>query len=144
MVCIVKSKEMKAKHYINVLFCLLCLAAGVWIGRETIPTKEELVELDPVSGMSEVPVPDREEIPANPALPTKPDTVWMEKVAYVVQKIDTAAIIQDYIMKRSYNLTLFDNEMGRLVISPVVQYNKLEPVLWSFTPIQKRIYREPK
>jgi hypothetical protein len=133
---------MKAKYCIFI--CLLCIGIGFLGGRRTIPTKEKLVKLAPISGTSEKPVADREEIPVNPVLPVKADTVWMEKIAYVAQKVDTAAIIQDYISKRSYNLTLFDNEMGRLVISPVVQYNKLEPVSWSFTPIQKQIYRQPK
>ena len=133
---------MKTKYFI--LICLLCIGIGYWAGRRTLPTTEKTVKLAPVSGTSEQPVADREEIPVNPVLPVKADTVWMEKIAYVAQKVDTAAIIQDYISKRSYNLTLFDNEMGRLVISPIVQYNKLEPVSWSFTPIQKQIYREPK
>lgn len=57
----------------------------------------------------------------------------------IIQEVDTAKIIEDFLLERQYDLTLFDDDKGKLDIRPVVQYNKLQKVDYSFTPIHQRV-----
>ena len=130
---------------ILIFLLLLCtvFTAGFLIGRKTIntETKIEYVKLEPVSGSigNNQLKPDKEEIPKNPVLPIKIDTV------YFTAKVDTAAIIADYMLKRSYSiLALNSKEIGTLKLFPTVQYNQLSAFDYEFTPVQKQstIYME--
>ncbi len=53
-------------------------------------------------------------------------------------KQDTLNIMKDWASTRSYEKTLFDNDSGRCDVSFDVQYNQLNNLQYSFTPI----YRE--
>ena len=130
------------------LLCIISFIVGAiisfFIGRKTIDvkTKTEYIKQEPVEGSADVKqlTPFKEEIPTNPVLPVKFDTV------YLVAQIDTAAIIADYIVKRYYDITAFDNsQYGTLKLLPTLQYNKLSDLSWEFTPIQVKttVYKEP-
>lgn len=142
---------MKIKYIILTGF--ICLVIGFIVGRKTVDTetKVEYIKLGPVSGSisNNQLEPVKEEIPLNPHLPLRIDTVYNDSVRteikYMVQKVDTAAIIADYILKKSYNVTAFDSkELGTLKLFPTIQYNRLSGLDYEFTPIQKQvtIYRE--
>lgn len=75
----------------------------------------------------------------------KGDTVKINEIEYISTIPDTAKIIEDFLIRREYEFDVFDNENGKLIVSPVVQYNRLQAFDYSFTPIQKEItrYREP-
>lgn len=125
---------------------------GFFIGRQTINKETEInyVTGIPVKGsvssnqFSQV----KEEKPNSPVLPTKEIEVQyrdtgslkiISEIKYLYRVVDTAAIIEDYILKRSYVLTAFDNkENGKLLLYPTVQYNKLTGIDYDFTPIQKQ------
>ncbi len=65
------------------------------------------------------------------------DTVY--KDVPVVDRDETIkATIEDWNLKREYNRMLFNNENGKLSISLAVQYNELQKLSYSFTPIQKQ------
>ena len=133
---------MKTKYVI--LTTTTCFLLGFFVGRKTInqETKIEYIQLEPITGSvdKEELIPVKETITEAPDLPMKRDTIYLDSLIYIAQKVDTAAIIEDYIKLREYNLTLFDNkEIGKLNISPTVQYNKLIGLDYSFTPIQQRI-----
>ena len=51
--------------------------------------------------------------------------------------VDTAAIIEDWITKREYKQTLFDNTHGKLDIDFTVQYNKPTDLRYSYIPIKE-------
>lgn len=139
-----------------ILIALFSFVAGsiifFFIGRSTIKTETEIKYIpgETVSGsvsnnqFESV----KEEIPNKPLLPTKiieiqyKDTGRIKTITetkYMYQVVDTAAIIEDYIKKRTYAITAFDNtEQGKLLLYPVVQYNKLTGIDYLFTPMQKQ------
>lgn len=138
------------------LIALLSFVAGIiiffFVGRSAIKTETEIsyVPGETVSGSvsNNLFEPVKEEKPDKPLLPTKEieiqyrDTGSVKTITetkYLIQIVDTAAIIADFILKRSYSITAFDNkEQGKLLLYPTVQYNKLTGMDYDFTPIQKQ------
>ncbi len=108
-------------------------------------TKTELVSGETIRQ----PVDSRQFIPVEevsdpvPVLPVKEteiiyrDTGSIQtEIRYILQTVDTTAIIADYIKKRSYELTVFDNkEQGCLQLFPTVQYNTLTGLNVEYTPV---------
>ena len=132
---------------------ILALFGGIFIGRKTVNTKTkiEYIKQEPVFGSIDDNqlVPIKVEVPTLPYLPVRIDTVYKDsiqtEIKYIVQRVDTAAIIADYILKRSYNITAFDSkELGTLKLFPTVQYNQLLGLDYEFTPVLKQmtIYKE--
>jgi len=118
-------------------------AGGFYFGRKKIDTvtKTEYIKQEPITENigSDVITPVKVEIPTQPLYPVKYDTIFKLMV------VDTAAIIADYIAKKYYDITAFDNkELGTLKLLPTLQYNSLSELKYEFTPIQIRqtIYRE--
>lgn len=127
------------KSYIFIAVCIACLIIGFLVGRKTIDTKESvtLEHKESVSSIVRIPEP-KETKPASPVYKYKTDTINN----IIVQKVDTAQIIEDWIKNRNYNITLFDNDNGKLNIDASVQYNKLFDLQYTFTPIQKVITKQ--
>lgn len=98
--------------------------------------------------------PIKEESSDKPTLPMKQieiqyrDTGSTESITetrYIYQIVDTAAIIADYVLKRSYDVIAFDDmDKGKLRLFPVIQYNKLDAIDYEFTPVypQTSVYKE--
>lgn len=84
----------------------------------------------------------REFIPYVESIPQKPH--YPLKESQEKPTIDTTAIINDWIKNKSYNIPLFDNQYGKLDLDATLQYNSLQDIKYSFTPIQKTItkYKE--
>ncbi len=100
--------------------------------------KTEYKQQPPVSGIVTNLQAKTEETPENPILPIRIDTLRKDSIIYLFHKVDTDAIIADYIKKRSYDIILFDdNKIGRLEITPTIQYNKIDSIPFVFTPIHK-------
>jgi hypothetical protein len=126
---------MKTIHYIAI--ALVCLATGFITGRcttETV-TKTEYIEGEPVSGNISDIEPIVTETPEKNTLPVIIDTIFVDNIQYVVQKVDTAAIIREYEVKRFYRETLFNNQYGKLDVSFTSQYNKVSDLKYDFTPV---------
>ena len=142
------------KNKLALLFVVfLIFIGGFLIGRASMNTKTkiEYIKQEPVFGSIENSQLQsvKEEIPINPILPVRVDTVYKDsiktEIKYIVQKVDTTAIIADYILKRSYNITAFDSkELGTLKLFPTVQYNQLAGLDYEFTPVLKQmtIYKD--
>lgn len=130
---------MKKNTYLFIIACIACLIIGFLVGRKTIDTKESVTieHKEPVSSIVRIPEP-KETKPAIPVYKYKTDTINN----IIVQKVDTAQIIEDWIKSRNYNITLFDNDNGKLNIDANVQYNKLSDLQYTFTPIQKVITKQ--
>ncbi|MDR1114689.1 MAG: hypothetical protein LBL33_00770 [Tannerella sp.] len=137
---------MKTKYIL--LCCALCLiigtVAGFLTGRRTVERAESVryVKETPVTGKIELLEPFRVEIPSLPVLLTRTDTVYVDRVAYTREVVDTAGIIADYELRRLYKTQLFDNQYGKLDLSLSTQYNRLEDLSYEFTPVTKIVYRE--
>ena len=120
---------------------------GFLIGRSTVDTKEVIryIKDDPVSGTVTGLIPIHETVPDDPVLPLLFDTVYVDKFIYEYVRVDTAAIIRDYIASREYTPVLFDSpQMGKLSLSATVQYNKLSEISYEFLPVYKEVtkYKE--
>ncbi|MDR0872818.1 MAG: hypothetical protein LBN27_05040 [Prevotellaceae bacterium] len=57
---------------------------------------------------------------------------------YIMQSIDTLALIRDYILARDYRLTVIDNDtVGKCIVFATVQYNEITRFSAEFTPVQR-------
>lgn len=53
-----------------------------------------------------------------------------------VVRVDTPAIVNDYLVQRTYSQTFFNSkEQGKLIVSAVVQYNKQQDLAIDYTPV---------
>ena len=89
-----------------------------------------------------VPYPVHSEIPKLPNLPIKRDTIYLDSLIFIVEKVDTAEIIKDYITQKTYEFNVFDsNTLGKFDVKQQIGYNKLLSFDYTFTPITKTITR---
>jgi hypothetical protein len=133
-----KLLEFLKKYWLYIVIGLAALIIGFFLGRgntKTI-TKTVYIKGKEIHDSVPKPYPVTVYIPSDPILPTKPETIRIAgKPEYHVLKVDTAKIIANYIVKRSYKINAFDNKNGKLVIKPVVQYNELQSIPYDFTPM---------
>ena len=127
----------------RIIVILGLILIGFLIGRWSTPIKEEIkyIKGETIRDSIPYPVPVDVEVPAKPVLPVIPDTIRIPgKPIYVVQKVDTSAIIQEYVLKKNYSETLFDNgTAGRLVVGAEIQYNSVNKFWYDYDPITKQI-----
>jgi hypothetical protein len=137
---------MKTKYIL--LCCAVCLVigtvAGFFAGRRTVERAESVryIKEMPVAGTIGTIEPVRVEIPSLPVLLTRIDTVYVDRIAYMREVVDTAGIIVDYELRRLYKTQLFDNQYGKLDLSLSAQYNRLGDLSYEFTPVTKVVYRD--
>lgn len=119
------------KKTISASLIILALVVGFFIGRSTIDNKSDIkyVKGETVRDWFPILTPFKVSIPSDPIYKYKENTAI----------VDTAAIINDWIIKRDYKQTLFDNNNGKLDIDFSVQYNKPFDFGYSFTPIHKQL-----
>ena len=133
---------------LRVLFVIALMVVAFLAGRWTQKPIEsiEYIVGETVRDTIEKPVPYYIDSPANPILPTKPDTIYLPgKEIIVVQRVDTAQIIADYIKRNFYRETVFKNDTtGTMTIDAVVQYNKMQLLGYTFTPVIKKVTVERK
>ena len=103
--------------------------------QKVIYTKGKEVKASPI-----IPHPTKVITPSKPILPYK--YIYINHIETEV--VDTAKIINDYIAENSYSMTLFDNLHGKLEITPIVQYNQLTAIPYTFTPIEKTVFAKQK
>lgn len=110
---------------------LLALIIGFFIGRSSINAKTDIKYVKGETVRDWFPI-------LTPFKVTKPsDPIYLRDT--INGKIDTAGIIADWVLKREYKQTLFDNNNGKLDIDFSVQYNKPFNLGYSFTPIHKQL-----
>lgn len=138
---------MKTKYWL--LLILIAIIVGFFLGRDDIVKQEvEHVKGETVYGSLN---PDfltvkkefKGDIKFLPYIFWKGDTVKINEVEYISTIPDTAKIVEDFLVKREYKFTVFDNENGKLDVGPVVQYNRLQSFDYSFTPIKEVITKKP-
>jgi hypothetical protein len=139
-----------SKYIITGLF-IIGLIAGFLAGRLTISIKETVkyVKSETVNGsVSQARLkPDTVYIPlpGEPIfVPMKADTVRLPgEVKYIVSHApDTAAVFNDYIARKDYNMNLIDDkETGKIDVSLSLQYNALRSFDYTYTPVTKVVTR---
>lgn len=120
---------------------LILIVIGFFLGRWQTEPKitVKYVKGETATNTVYIDKPYSVEIPAKPLLPLIPDTIKLPgKPEFIYLKVDTAAIIADYIKLNKYSKTMFDDINGKMVVGAEVQYNKLNKLDYFFTPMEKQ------
>jgi len=134
--------------YLKIVIVIVVFVVGFFLGRKTINVKEKVtfVKGETIRDTIVIPKPTFVEIPSNPKYIYKYDTIVVDNIQYISEKVDTSAIIQDYILMRTYEFNVFDSEtLGKFDVKQQIGYNKLLLFDYTFTPITKQVtqFREP-
>jgi hypothetical protein len=126
---------MKTIGYIFVI--ALALAAGFYLGRRSVNVDEattvEYIEMPPAHVSIEAPSALRFTVPALPQWIFFTDTTTRQ------QRIDTAAILTDWIQRREYGGQLVADSTGTIDYSIILQYNRLQNITIDYFPLQKTV-----
>jgi hypothetical protein len=128
------------KVIIGIIILILIFLLGYLLGRRTFKPKT-ITEIKWIPGHTvldtiEKPTPYYVEVPSDP------EYIYIE-VPGQPPIVDTTAILQDWLLKRHYELILMDNDtIGFLKLYADVQYNKLQETRYEFTPIIKTVDNE--
>ena len=136
------------KKYLKIAIVVVAFVVGFFLGRKTIDVEEkiEFVKGETIHDTIVINEPTFVEIPAKPKYIYKYDTIVVDNIQYISEKVDTSAIIQDYILMRTYEFNLFNSPtLGKFDVKQQIGYNKLLSFDYAFTPVTKQItqYREP-
>lgn len=127
------------KTYLIIILLVVSFALGFWL-RGLKSQDVKYVTLPAVSGSAKIDTPktvQKHDISSLPITYWKHDTVPIHP--------DTAAIIAEFLKEKTYDLTLFDDkEKGKLEVKPVLQFNSLSSLDYTYTPIQKVIEKKRK
>jgi len=82
-------------------------------------------------------VPKIEYVPSSPKYIYKTDTLVINKITYITQTVDTAAIIADYVVCREYREEWKHPNVGTLGISFQVEANRASNLAYQFQPVNK-------
>ena len=136
------------KKYLKIAIVIVAFVVGFFLGRKTINVKEKVtfVKGETIHDTIVISQPTFVEIPSKPKYIYKYDTIVVDNIQYISEKVDTSAIIQDYILMRTYEFNLFNSPtLGKFDVKQQIGYNKLLSFDYTFTPITKQTtqYREP-
>lgn len=136
------------KLYLKIAIVIVAFVVGFFLGRKTINVEEkiEYVKGETIRDTIVINEPTFVEIPAKPQYIYKYDTIVVDNIQYISEKVDTSAIIQDYILMRTYEFNVFNSDtLGKFDVKQKIGYNKLLSFDYTFTPMTKQItqFREP-
>jgi hypothetical protein len=134
--------------YLKIAIVIVAFVAGFFLGRKTIDVEEKVtfVKGETIHDTIVINEPAFVEIPSKPKYIYKYDTIVVDNIQYISEKVDTSAIIQDYILMRTYEFKVFNSDtLGKFDVKQQIGYNKLLSFDYTFTPMTKQItqYREP-
>ena len=124
-------------YSLKVFLIIAALAAAFYLGRCSIKVTEtttvEYRDMPPVHVSIDAPEPLRFTVPELPQF------IWRTDTVTNVTVIDTAAIIDDWILAREYGGRLISDTTGTIDYFAIVQYNKLQNIMLDYTPIQRTV-----
>lgn len=134
--------------YLKIAIVIVAFIVGFFLGRKTVDVEEKVtfVKGEAIHDTIVISQPTFVEIPAKPEYIYKYDTIVVDNIQYISEKVDTSAIIQDYILMRTYDFNLFNSPtLGKFDVKQQIGYNKLLSFDYNFMPITKQVtqYREP-
>ena len=130
--------------YLKIAIVVVAFIVGFFLGRKTIDVEEKVtfVKGETIHDTIVINEPTFVEIPAKPKYIYKYDTIVVDNIQYISEKIDTSAIIQDYILMRTYEYNVFNSPtLGKFDVKQQIGYNKLLSFDYTFTPMTKQITR---
>ena len=136
------------KLYLKIAIVIVAFIVGFFLGRKTIDVEEKVtfVKGETIHDTIVINEPTFVEIPAKPKYIYKYDTIVVDNIQYISEKVDTSAIIQDYILMRTHEYNVFNSPtLGKFDVKQKIGYNKLLSFDYTFTPITKQVtqFREP-
>ena len=134
--------------YLKITIVVIAFIVGFFLGRKTIDVEEkiEYVKGETIHDTIVINEPTFVEIPSKPRYIYEYDTLIIDNIQYISEKVDTSAIIQDYILTRTYEFNVFDSDtLGKFDVKQQIGYNKLLSFDYTFTPVTKQVtqFREP-
>lgn len=134
--------------YLKIAIVIVAFVVGFFLGRKTIDVEEKVtfVKGETIRDTIVISQPAFVEIPSKPKYIYKYDTIVVDNIQYISEKVDTSAIIQDYILMRTYEFKVFNSDtLGKFDVKQKIGYNKLLSFDYTFTPITKQVtrFREP-
>lgn len=135
---------MKTKHCISIL--ILGMVISFFLGRSTTKPKETIRFVKGETIIADYPahllIPKRE-IKGNlvdlPSYYFFTDTIIGIDTVVVYTKADTVKVFDDFMTKKEYDFTMFDDENGKFDFLGTVQFNALQKAGYRFTPITKQV-----
>jgi len=130
-------RRYRSHIYTALIALIVGLVIGFFVGRGKTIIKEyhtiEWKASDPVVVNVPYPYPVKEQhTTINEKL------VPGEVVRDTVFIVDTAGVVDDYMVERTYSQTYFDSkEQGRLTVNSIVQYNKQKSLGIDYTPVTR-------
>lgn len=127
---------------ILIICSVACLVIGFFLGRMNVREKEVAKYVQGATIRDTITrfVPDTVRLSGEVCYKYKYKTDTVYKDVPVVDRDETIkATLEDWNLIRDYKRTLFDNESGRLSVDLSVQYNELQKLVYSFTPLHKEI-----
>jgi hypothetical protein len=116
---------------------IMFFTAGFFLGRLSVAVTEtttiEYRDMPPVHVSINAPEPLRFTVPDLPQWLYFTDTVTRTQV------IDTAAIIDDWVLQREYGGRLINDTTGTVDYLATVQYNRLQNISLDYTPIHRTV-----
>lgn len=138
---------MRLENVIRIFFYILLFFGGFYLGRTSHgDALVEFTEGESIRDTIAVPAPEKEETPVLPKMPIKRDTIYIDNIQLITEKVDTAEIIKDYVTQRTYEFNVFKSDtLGKFDVKQKIGYNKLLSFDYTFTPMTKQItrYKEP-
>ena len=129
------------KNTIIIILCHIVIGACCFfLGRLSIEIKEKIiVEYKDTPAFSVTFKPTE----IGFTVPEFPKWIFYTDTITETQKIDTAAILHDWIIRREYAGTIFDiDTIGKATYQAFVQYNQLDSLRFYYTLKQKQITHE--
>lgn len=124
-----------------IIYSIACLVIGFFLGRWSTEVKEIIRHVEGKTIRDTITrfVPDTVYLTGK--LKYKyvyiSDTIYKD-VPVIDREKSIAETVRDWNQIREYNKLLFDNESGRLDVIISVQYNELQKLSYSFTPMYKK------
>ena len=115
------------KKYLKIAIVIVAFVVGFFLGRKTIDVEEkiEYVKGETIRDTIVINEPTFVEIPSKPKYIYKYDTIVVDNIQYISEKVDTSAIIQDYILMRTYEYNVFNSPtLGKFDVKQKIGYNK--------------------
>lgn len=143
---------MKSLNWLWIGSVAVALVVGFFFGRSR---SDVVKEVKYVKGKTITKEVEKDKlVPYDVYIPVPGEEKWITKLdtlrvpgqpVRITEKVDTNAILHDYIKENRYNITLFDNDtIGKMSAKPVVQNNKIKSFGYDFIPIQKETVIERK
>lgn len=130
--------DMKTKYWLIIL--VIATISSFLLGRLSINEKESVKEKKVVKYIPSSPVRDTiyKPTPYLVEIPSGTDTIKVVEF----QKIDTAEVLKDYLLRRFYSLDFSNDTIGTFKVNAIIERNSLVSADSYIRPLVKTVLKE--